>query len=119
MLWSGKRAKAESEDDLVYGLVYELRQQRMMAQSDTQYWFLYNVVAEELAKKQLMKQFSSQPSPNFRKLNDGMKAAALEEGDNFTVTDALTEIAFPVPKGGLINQESEYGFDDMKDQSIF
>ena len=72
-----------------------------MAQSDTQYQFLYGVVAEALAKKYLMKQLSSQPSPKFRKLNDGMNAAALEEG----VT--LSPKSIQVESSGLINRRKK------------
>ncbi|KAL9130919.1 MAG: hypothetical protein Q9217_001022 [Psora testacea] len=77
---SGAIVKAKVEEDPIFDLVQRLREQRMMmVQSDVQYQFLYDVLAEELQKQQLEGQMPGQPSPKLRKLTGGMKAAMLNE----------------------------------------
>ena len=80
LLKSGELAKVKNDDDPVFDLVHDLREQRMMmVQSGSQFQFLYDVLAEELAKQQATIQLSGQPSPKLRKLTGGMKAAMLDE----------------------------------------
>ncbi len=77
---SGAVAKAKEGEDMVYEVVTQLREQRMMmVQTDTQYQFLYDVLREEFDRKQAAAYGSGQPSPKLRKLAGGIKAAMLEE----------------------------------------
>ncbi|KAG8529158.1 uncharacterized protein KY384_005793 [Bacidia gigantensis] len=79
---SGAIAKVDAEEDIIFDLVHQLREQRMlMVQSEMQYQFLYDVVAEEWAKKIFASQMSEQPSPKLMKLNDGIRIAVLDEID--------------------------------------
>ena len=82
-LQSGGVAQTKGEEDPIFDLVHRLREQRMMmVQSETQYQLLYEVLAEELQKKQVESEMSSQPSPKLRKLTGGMRAAILNENDS-------------------------------------
>ena len=81
---SGAIAYAKDNEDIIYDVVNQLREQRMlMVQMDTQYEFLYEVVREQFEEKQkqLAFQASGQHSPKLRKLASGMKAAILGEGN--------------------------------------
>ena len=73
-------AKAKPGEDPIYDVVQQLREQRMMmVQSELQYQFLYEVLADQLEKYQAVKRNSGQPSPKLRKLTGGMKATMLDE----------------------------------------
>ena len=79
-LGTGLITGAQPADDPIFDVVHQLREQRMMmVQSDLQYQFLYEVLAEELEKYQAAKRMSGQPSPKLRKLTGGMKATMLDE----------------------------------------
>lgn len=80
LLNAGEVAKIKGDQDPIFDLVHELREQRMMmVQSDPQFYFLYEVLTEELEKKHAAAQLSGQPSPKLRKLTGGIKAAMLDE----------------------------------------
>ena len=84
---SGAIAGTKENEDVIFETVNRLREQRMtMVQNEAQYQFLYDVIREQLKKRQLDQQASGQPSPKLRKLASGMKSAALggrpnEDGD--------------------------------------
>ena len=81
-LGSGTIQKAKLGDDPIFDVVQQLREQRMMmVQSEVQYQFLYEVLADEFQKQQASMQMSGQPSPKLRKLGGGMKVATLDETD--------------------------------------
>lgn len=73
---SGAVAEAKDDEDPIYDMVNQLREQRMtMVQSDAQYAFLYEVVREEYIKSQNTKQETS-----LQKLASGVEAALVGEG---------------------------------------
>lgn len=68
---SGAVAEARDDEDPVYDVVNQLREQRMtMVQSDAQYAFLYEVVREEFIKSQ-----NTTPDSGLQKLASGIRAA--------------------------------------------
>ena len=80
-LESGTLAEAKEGEDMVYDVVNQLREQRMMmVQQEPQFQFLYDVLREQLDKKgQSELKRSGYPSPKLRKLASGMKAAIIGE----------------------------------------
>ena len=68
---SGALREAKDEEDVIYDVVNRLREQRMtMVQSEVQYQFLYQVIREQLLKKQAITvaaDGSGEPSPKLRK----------------------------------------------------
>ncbi|KAL8951888.1 MAG: hypothetical protein Q9222_002163 [Ikaeria aurantiellina] len=70
---SGAIAEMKEEEDPIYDVVNQLREQRMtMVQSEVQYAFLYEVVRQEFIKAQSAKQVSG-----LQKLASGITAALL------------------------------------------
>lgn len=69
---SGAIAEAKDDEDLIFNVVNQLREQRMtMVQSASQYFFLYEVVREELSKWQsttAADHGTGEPSPKLRRL---------------------------------------------------
>ena len=103
-LGSGTIQKAKPSDDPIFDVVHQLREQRMMmVQSEVQYQFLYEVMADELHKQQASIQISGQPSPKLRKLSGGMKAPMLDE------TDYLDELIHNRENPGIMINYSEPG----------
>ena len=79
---SGALARAKHGDDPIFSVVQQLREQRMMmVQSDVQYQFLYDILAEQLQRKRAENQIADQPSPKLRRLSGGIKSAMLDEED--------------------------------------
>ena len=115
-LESGALGEAKPEDDPIYHVVHLLREQRMMmVQSEIQYHFLYDLLLEELQKKQLAAQLLEQPSPKLRKLNDGLKSAAFNGLDDATTDDIPVSRTSPVAESND-GQESEEG-EEMESES--
>ena len=86
-LEAGAVAQANDDEDLIYDLVNQLREQRMtMVQSDSQYHFLYEVVSEQFKQWQI-RQASGDSAPNtLHQLTEGVKSALAkltgqEDGD--------------------------------------
>ena len=106
-LESGALGEAKPEDDPIYQVVHLLREQRMMmVQSEIQYHFLYDLLLEELQKKQLAAHLLEQPSPKLRKLNDGLKSAASNDLDD-TTTDIMSANRTNAVAGSNDGQESQ------------
>lgn len=83
-LESGAVAEANDEDDMIFDVVNQLREQRMtMVQSDAQYCFLYQVLLEQFERWQATPKItagSGEPSPKLRRLARGIRSAFLEDG---------------------------------------
>ncbi|KAL8973953.1 MAG: hypothetical protein Q9197_001802 [Variospora fuerteventurae] len=72
---SGAAAEVNDNEDPVYEIVNQLREQRMtMVQSDAQYSFLYEVVREEFIKSQ-----NTVPESGLQKLASGFREALNDE----------------------------------------
>ena len=79
-LEAGAVAEIKDGDDMVYNVVNQLREQRMMmVQQDSQYQFLYDVLREQLKQQQYAQETSGRPSPKLRKLASGMMATLIGE----------------------------------------
>ena len=72
---AGAVAEAHDNDDMIYEIVNNLREQRMtMVQSDSQYCFLYDVVLEQYRRWQSSKASgSSIPSQNLQDSAEGLR----------------------------------------------
>lgn len=76
-LKAGMVAEAKEDEDMIYDLVNRLREQRMtMVQSDTQYYFLYEVLREQFKKWQV-NQAVGAPVEALHQLAQGVKSAFL------------------------------------------
>ena len=76
-LKSGVVAEAKEDEDMIYDLVNRLREQRMtMVQSDTQYYFLYQVIREQFKQWQV-NQAVGAPVEALHQLAQGAKTAFL------------------------------------------
>lgn len=75
-LEAGAVAEAKDDEDPIYDLVNQLREQRMtMVQSDSQYHFLYEVVREQFKQWQI-RQASGDSAPKvLHQLTEGVKSA--------------------------------------------
>lgn len=78
-LEAGAIAEVKDDEDMIFDVVNQLREQRMtMVQSDAQYYFLHQVLREQFDKAQNSAQStrsSGEPSPKLRKVVKGMKSA--------------------------------------------
>ena len=76
---SGAVADAKDDEDMIYSVVNQLREQRMtMVQSEAQYLFLYEVIREQFSKWQLAAKAdrdTGEPSPKLRRLVRDIKSA--------------------------------------------
>lgn len=73
---SGAITEAKEDEDPIYDVVNQLREQRMtMVQSNAQYAFLYEVIRDELVKSEKTTEESG-----MQKLASGIKAALMGEG---------------------------------------
>ena len=107
LLNAGKVAKIKDDQDPIFDLVHDLREQRMMmVQSDPQYYFLYEVLTEELEKKQAAARLAGQPSPKMRKLAGGMKAAMLDES-NYLNESNTPKIQINSAERGLLGEDTD------------
>lgn len=84
-LESGAIAEVKDDEDTIYDVVNQLREQRMtMVQSDAQYYFLHRVLREAFVKAQPSAKGlrgSGEPSPKLRKLAKGIKSTFINEGN--------------------------------------
>ena len=107
LLNAGKVAKIKDEQDPIFDLVHDLRGQRMMmVQSEPQFYFLYEVLTEELEKKQAAAQLAGQPSPKMRKLAGGMKAAMLDESEYLNESNT-PKIQINSAERGLLGEDTD------------
>lgn len=75
-LEAGAVAEANEDEDLIYNLVNQLREQRMtMVQSDSQYQFLYEVVREQFKQWQMRKASGDSAPKVLHQLTEDAKSA--------------------------------------------
>ena len=107
LLNAGEVAKIKDDQDPIFDLVHELREQRMMmVQSDAQFCFLYEVLTEELEKKQAAARLAGQPSPKMRKLTGGIKAAMLDESEYLNESNT-PKIQINYAERGLLGEDTD------------
>lgn len=95
-LESGALAEVKDEDDMIYDVVNQLREQRIsMVHDEIQYHFLYHILREQFIIFQQSKHEnagSGEPSPKLLKLTQGIKSTVVGGED-----------------GGMIDTEADQG----------